>query len=245
MTQNTSSTNDGKKRWWHKAFFLATLLLGALFTGCFLDDGSNLPTCTFDEPLNSDVMILVDGKTLGQDVGLNVYTVFDQTLDGQGPLLKAASSVKEGYTTWNLELKMSDDRMLEMKFSVPEPHCFHVDPGREIQYHVFESYWNGHYSTNLTIKNMEGDPLFSRSQGNVFHPELRDCKPVKENCGMVSTPQFELPDGQILSVGDTVQTEQEGSLVDFSLCRSYYLEPNWHCHDILEQDRVTLSTLHP
>ena len=245
MKQKTSSTHDGKKRWWQKALFLSPFLLGALFAGCFLDDGSNLPTCTFDEPLRSDVTILVDGKTLGQDVGLNVYTVFRQTFDGQSSLLKANSSVEEGYTTWTLELKMSDDRMLEMTFSVPEPHVFHVDPGQEIQYQVDESYWNGHYSTNLIIKNLNGDPLFSRRQGRVFHPELRDCKPVKESCGLVSTPQYELPDGQILSVGDTVQTVQDGVLVDFSLCRSYYLEPNYHCYDILEQDRVTLSTPSP
>jgi len=245
MTQNTSATHDGKRRCWQKALFLTPFLLGSLLAGCFLDDGSNLPTCTFDESLNSDVMIFVDGKTLGEDVGLNVYTVFEQTLDDQGPLLQANSSVEEGYTTWTLVLEMSDQRMLEMSFSVPEPHCFHVDPGQEIQYYVDESYWNGHYSTNLTIKNLDGVPLFSRRQGRVFHPELRDCKPVKENCGLVSTPQYELSDGQIISVGDTVQTMQDGFLVDFSLCRSYYLEPNHHCHDILEQDRVSLSTPTP
>lgn len=207
-----------------------------IFAGC---NQSNNPVCTLDQSLECWAYILVDGEQLAHG---KVYSTLEEDFEGRATLLEVDSSVKADHTTWTLTLKMSDDRMLEINFSVPSTHHFHVDQGQEIEYQVNVRSWNGHRSIKIQLIDLDGTPLFTRNQPHIFNPEIRDCKPFKYACGLVSTPQLKLTDGQIISVGDTVQTDTNGVLQDFSLCRSYYLELTEYCNDILEQDMVTIST---
>lgn len=232
----------GKPHVWYNTSLSALFFFCVFFSGCNQNSDANLPVCTLDEPLECSAIVLVDGEGLGYGT---VYSVWDYNFEGRGSLLEVNSSVENDHTVWTLELKMSDERMLELTFSVPPSHQFHVDQGQEIQYQVRVSIWNGHQSKSITLKDLDGSPLFTRSQHGVFHPEIRDCKPFEQSCGLVSSPQLKLADGQIISVGDTVQTEKDGVLYDYSLCRSYYLEPNWSCNDVLEEDMVAISTIHP